>query len=302
MSSLPGSDTGDGRRLNVGNVALVIVTHNSAAVLDPLLGSIAASLTDVISQVAVVDNASVDASVELVRLRLPTATIISNPNNLGFARAVNQSVKATSADFVLLANPDVKWSDGTISHLAQFLAEHPGAAAVCPRLVFPNGGEQSSVRRFPTHSNIWLSRQSPLRFLRHLFPSRLSYTLSDPASPERVEAIAATFMLIRREAFNSVGGMDEAYFLYVEDTDICKRWHDRGFEVWIDPTLTVTHDWQGGSGNRHQLRRHHRDGIRRYFRIHHADKPIRNSLLGIFLSIANWWDHAGRNDTEEPRP
>jgi GT2 family glycosyltransferase len=109
-------------------------------------------------------------------------------------------------------------------------------------------------------------------------------------------------MLIRRDAFNAIGGMNEGYFLYVEDTDLCKRWHDTGHEVWIDPTVTVTHDWQGGSGSGRQLRIHHRDGIRRYFRTHHADKPIRNALLFACLNLANWWDRVGTREGRERLP
>lgn len=290
VSSVPGSDSSDGRRQYLGDVALVFVTYNSAAVLDPLLDSIAASTIDRISQVVVVDNASVDASIELTRLRLPTATIISNPNNLGFARAVNRGVKVTSSEFVLLANPDVKWSDGTISRLTRFLAEHPRAAAVCPRLVFPNGGEQPSVRRFPTHSNLWLSRQSPLRSLRHILPKSLAHTIPDPPIPSRVEAVAGTCMLIRRGAFDAVGGLDEEYFLYVEDIDLCKRWHDMGYEVWLEPAIAVIHDWAGGSATRRSLRKYHYDGFRRYFHIHHANKRIRNAILSVVFDFAGWWN------------
>ena len=298
MNPASGSDTSPSVRPGTDAVALVVVTHNSAAALRPLLDSIGASTLDNLAEVTVVDNASTDTTVDLLRHRLPPATVITNDTNLGFATAVNQGVAATSARLVLLANPDVQWTDGTISKLSRFLADHPSAAAVCPRLVFPDGAPQSSIRRFPTHLNIWLSRQSPLRFLRHLLPSRFSYTVKDPVSPERVEAVAAAFMLIRRDAFDAVGGLDEGFFLYVEDTDICKRWQDRGYEVWIDPTVTVTHDWQGGSGNRVLLRTYHRRGIRRYFHIHHRSKLVRNAMLDGLLNLADWWDRLRHSNSE----
>ncbi len=284
-----GSDTNRGGRPDNNAVALVVVTHNSAAALRQLLDCVESSTLDTFTEIVVVDNASTDSTVELVRRRLPSAIVITNGTNLGFATAVNQGVNATSVGLVLLANPDVQWSDGTISKLRRFLADHPNASAVCPRLLYPDGATQSSIRRFPTHLNIWLSRQSPLRSLQHLMPFRYSYTANDPISPERVEAVAAAFMLVRRDAFEAVGGMDEGYFLYVEDTDLCKRWHDRGYEVWVDPTVTVTHDWRGGSGNRHLLRAHHRRGIRRYFHVHHAEKSLRNAILDSLLTFADWW-------------
>ncbi len=281
-------------RQNSESIALVVVTHNSAGALPPLLNTVSHSEIDRIAECVIVDNASSDSTLDLVTGRLPSATIIANSENYGFATAVNQGVKATSSNLVLLANPDSQWQDGAVSHLAELLDHHKQTAAVCPRLIFPNGIRQSSIRKFPTHSNIWFSRQSPLRFLQSILPSRFAYTLPDPPGATCVEAIAATFMLMRREAFVAVGGMDDGYFLYVEDTDICKRWHDHGYEVWIEPNITVTHDWQGGSGRSHGLHKNHRDGIRRYFRTHHADKTIRNAVLNVFLTMVDWSDRVWR--------
>jgi hypothetical protein len=157
--------------------------------------------------------------------------------------------------------------------------------AICPKLVYPDGRRQVSIRRLPTHANIWFSRGSPLR---HLSPT--AYTQKYPKSPARVPAIAATFMMIRRVAYEQVGGLDEGYFLYVEDTDICKRWHDRGWEAWVDPRVVVTHDWQGGSRRNRKLARLHRASVRRYFRLHHGRKRLRNLLLLAVLGLANMLD------------
>lgn len=299
MSSVPGSHSSGGGRPVAEQLGLVVVTHNSAGVLPAFISSLANASQDSIAEIVFVDNASTDASIDLVRRKLAQATILANKQNVGFATAVNQGVRATHTDLIVVVNPDAAWLDGTLSHLARFLRDHPQAAAVCPRLVYPDGRPQSSIRRFPTHANVWLSRQSPVRFLRHLFPARSAYTVDDPVEPARVESIAATCMLIRRSAFAAVGGMDEGYFLYVEDTDLCKRWHNSGYEVWIDPTAAVTHDWQGGSGNATRLRRHHRNGIRRYFRTHHADKPIRNAILSMALSVADGLDRLSGDTVEE---
>ena len=274
-----------------GNVSLVVVTHNSATVLSPMLETLSLPEPRTFRETVFVDNGSSDGTRDLINERLPQARLIVNGLNRGFATAVNQGVRESSGQLILLANPDVRWSQEDVPVLAQFLDSHGTAAAVCPRLVYPEGGTQPSVRRFPTHANIWFSRQSPLSVLSWMVPSRHGYTLPDPSGPSCVEGIAATFMLIRREAFLAVGGMDEGYFLYVEDTDLCKRWHDAGYEVWIDPRVVVTHDWQGGSGKNPGLRRHHRDGVRRYFRTHHADKPLRNALIEGLLHLMDWWDH-----------
>lgn len=273
-------------RQTLGDVALVVVTYNSAHALSPLLEILSSPDTRVFSQIVFVDNASSDSTPELIAGRLSKAEIIVNATNRGFAAAVNQGVSATGARFVLLANPDVTFTIGDLDVLVAFLERHPKAAAVSPGMIFPDGRHQWSVRRFPTHANIWFSRQSPLRFLEGLIPDKDRYTVPDPAISTQVEAVAATFMLVRRDAFMAVGGMDEGYFLYVEDTDLCKRWHDHGFEVWLEPDVTVVHYWQGGSGRDPVLGSYHRNGIRRYFQIHHGDKPIRNLLLFGLLKLA----------------
>lgn len=280
------------QRQTLGDVALVVVTYNSAHALPPLLEILSDPDSRVFSQIVFVDNASSDSTPELIAKWIPNAKIYANTSNRGFAAAVNQGVSATGAQFVLLANPDVTFAKGALEVLVAFLERHPKAAAVNPRLIFPDGQHQWSVRRFPTHANIWFSRQSPLRFLEGLIPGKDRYTIPDPAISTQVEAVAATFMLVRRDAFMAVGGMDDGYFLYVEDTDLCKRWHDHGFEVWLEPEVTVVHDWQGGSGRDPVLGSYHRNGIRRYFQIHHGDKPIRNLLLFGLLRLAG-----RRNDT-----
>lgn len=291
----PSQATGD---RTAHNVSLVVVTHNSRTVITPLLGCLAAPRSSVFGDIVFVDNASIDGTVELIRKDLHQARVIVNQTNRGFAAAVNQGVRECSGRSILLANPDVVWNGGTAETLVRFLDTHARAAAVCPRLVFPDGRPQPSVRRFPTYANIWLSRQSPLRFLRPLLPERLAYTQSDPVTPSCIEAVSATFMVIRRAAFDAVGGMKEQYFLYVEDTDLCKRWHDGGWEVWIDPHVSVLHNWQGGSGRSPHLRRLHRAGIRRYFHDHHPDAPIRNLLLNALLSSLDVWDRVFHRDSK----
>lgn len=283
-----GGSARDQHQRHTHGVALVVVTHNSAEALKPLLATLSGPDGSVFTNIVFVDNASSDSTPSVIAENIPSATLVSNSTNRGFAAAVNQGVRTSATPYVLLANPDVTFNRVDVERLAAFLNSHPAAAAVSPRLVFPDGREQQSVRRFPTHANIWLSRQSPLRFIEPLVPESVRYTMSDPATPSCIEAVAATFLLVRRDAFDAVGGMDEGYFLYVEDTDLCKRWRDRGLEVWMDPSVKVLHAWQGGSGRDKTLRDHHRNGIRRYFQIHHRDKPVRNTVMFGLLRLAGW--------------
>lgn len=285
-------DAADARRIPA-ELSIVVVTHNSASVLPPLIDAINDVTKQTRVQAVVVDNGSGDSTVSLIRDRLPEALVIANRENLGFARAVNQGFAATSSTYVLLMNPDTRFEARQLFQLMWFLDAHENAAAVAPRLVYADGAPQFSARRFPTHVNVLFSRGSPLRLLAGLLPKSWRYTLPDPSAPTRVESIAATFVLIRRDAFMAVGGMDEGYFLYVEDTDLCYRWHQRGYEVWMEPSVAVIHDWRGGSAQARRLRRYHRDGIRRYFRAHHARKRVRNAIVNGLLTLADRWDAFG---------
>lgn len=267
-------------------MALVCVTYNSASILEPLLQSLSGLTRGTFAECIFVDNASRDNTCALIEAAPISARILKSISNRGFAAAVNLGVGATTAEFVLLANPDVACKPGDIESLTTFLAERPNLAAVCPALKFPDGRAQDSIRRFPTHANIWFSRHSPLGAIGKFLPHGLQYTCPDPPRAQRIEAAAATFMLVRRQAWQAVGGMDESYFLYVEDTDLCKRWADMGYEVWIDPTVAVTHYWQQGSAHEPNLARLHRESIKRYFALHHSDKPMRNAIVSTALHVS----------------
>jgi GT2 family glycosyltransferase len=270
-------------------VSIVVVTHNSASVLGGLLESLKRFPPHIPWDLVVVDNASTDQTRSVIAGSGIPAQLLQNNTNQGFAAAVNLGVTASTGEFSLLANPDVAWEGPIVDQLVSFLAAHLRAASVVPRLVYPDGSVQPSLRRFSTHTNIWFARGSPLAWAARPQNARHAYTVADPESPAIVEAAAATFMLVRRPAFHAVGGFDDGFFLYVEDTDLCKRWHDAGWEVWMDPAVVVQHSWQGGSGVDRKLRRYHLQGIIRYFRKHHRRARIRNLALFAALSLAEVW-------------
>jgi len=271
-------------------LSVIVVTHNSSAVLDGLISSLTKYPPRAPWELIVFDNASREDVVAVFKARLPHVSAIAGAANIGFAAGVNAAAGKAKGRWLFLANPDIRWEGGVLDRLMQFLEEHPRAAAVSPRLVFPDGRPQLSIRRFPNHANIWSSRGTPWGAWVSSLRWFGSYTLSDPQSPATVEAVSAASLMVRAGVFRSVGGMDPEFFLYVEDTDLCRRLSDHGWEVWIDPTITVTHRWGAATKRDPTLGAYHRQSVRRYFLKHHANKPVRNAILFGVLSMADWWD------------
>jgi len=268
-------------------LSLILVSYNSGHVLTGFINALQNHPPACRWELIVVDNASDDDSVSCLRSTFANATIIENDRNRGFASAVNQGVQQAKGEYYLLANPDISWDAGTLDELMAFFCDRPKAAAVTPGLRDPGGDSQPSVRRFPTHGNIWFSRGVPgLGWLARLFGWH-PYTVPDPPSASVVEAAAAACLLVRASAFGAVGGMDDGYFLYVEDTDLCRRLADAGWETWINPGIQVIHQWGRRGPHYLRLKAYHRDGIRRYFRKFHSSKRIRNGILFIALWLAD---------------
>lgn len=186
----------------------------------------------------VVDNASIDGSTEMVAGRFPSVRLIANRENVGFARANNQALSQATGDAILLLNPDAVLHPGALAALLDFLASHPQAAAVGPRLLNADGSLQPSCHPMLTpEREFWR-----LIFLDRLLP-RATYPIHrwDAVTPRRVEAIKGACLLLRRQALHQVGWLDDAYFMYTEEVDLCYRLSQAGWELWYEPAAVVTH-------------------------------------------------------------
>jgi N-acetylglucosaminyl-diphospho-decaprenol L-rhamnosyltransferase len=213
--------------------AAVIVTHNSAQVIDACLEALANMAPS--WMVVVVDNASADDTV--ARVRAKGVRLIANPENRGFAAAVNQGIRATDAEFVLLLNPDV-----TLRTPLDLLNNYAIAGG---KLVSGDGLLQTgfTIRRFPTP----LALSFELLGLNRLFPwnpVNRSYRYLDRSldEPGPVEQPAGAFLMIRREVWAKLGGLDEEFHpVWFEDVDFCRRAADAGVEIDYVPQVWAVH-------------------------------------------------------------
>lgn len=221
----------------VNNVSIVIVSHNNRVLLEQTLRSLANLKVSV--EIVVVDNASSDGTRQMLNQRFSGITTLFNDDNVGFAAANNQGIKAVHGDYILLLNPDTEILEDKIAELIRFMEAHPKAAVVGCRLLFPDGTFQSSAGKFPTVREAFFDAI----FLRSLFTAESS----SAKEQQQVDWVMGAFFLVRQEAFTTLGLLDEQFFTYSEEMDFCYRARQQGLEVWYVPAMEVIHHWQGVS-------------------------------------------------------
>ena len=189
-------------------------------------------------EVIVVDNASADGSRAMVGDRFPWIRLIDNAENVGFARACNQAIRISDGRYILMLNSDTEIASGAIQALVRFVEEHPRVGAAGARIINPDGSLQRSCFRAPS-----LSRE--LWRLLHLdvFYSYAEYSVQhwDQAQPKPVDSVLGACFLVRRAALDQVGLLDEQFFIYSEEVDLCTRLRSAGWSVYWVPQATVMH-------------------------------------------------------------
>ena len=282
-------------------VSIIIVTHNSKAVLEDCLRSLPGAATGLECEVIVVDNASLSDPTALVHACDPTAAVLRNTRNLGFAAACNQGARAAQSRHVVFLNPDLRLDPGAVERLYAALSRDVRAGVVSGRLRHPDGSFQPSCREFPTVSNMIFSRGS---LLGRLLGGRARYTLPDYTEPTEVPAVAATMMMIRRDLFLRMGGFDERFFMYLEDTDLCLRLHRRGYHNYYLPGAGAVHLWACGSTTG-RVRRvyYHHEAVWKYF-LKHVPNGFSLVILPLLLlmNMGLVLSFGGHRKTAVPAP
>lgn len=260
--------------MSAPELSIAIVNWNTREMLDDCLRSIREAPDEITREVIVVDNASADGSAEMVAADHPEVTLIANERNVGYAAANNQAIRASSGELVLLLNADIVVHPGALDALAQVLRERPEAAAAAPRLILPDGSVQASCRTFPTPRVVMYEALG----LARLFPGSRSLgayrmTWWDYDEERTVEQPMASALMLRRAALEDVGLMDEAFAIFFNDVDLCKRLYDAGWTIRFTPRAEMDHV---GGASTSQVRRHmlvesHRSFVR-FYEKHYRDE------------------------------
>ena len=276
-------------------LTIIIINWNGGKVLGDCLASIYASEPwgDAF-EVFLIDNASTDKSQMRASQAYPSLKLIQNSKNLGFARAINQVLPKAQGDFILLLNPDVKLHPEAISIMANFMKDHQDAAVVGPKLLNPDGTTQGSARKAPSLLTGLFGRNA---ILTKLFPKNPLSRQEMPGLdykgeyPLKVDWVSGACLMVRREAYEQVGFMDDHFFLFWEDADWCLRFAQGGWKVYFYPLAEATH-YVGISRSQRPLKSvvDFHTSAYRFYRKHELSTPTHPMIIllvgGLMLSFS----------------
>jgi len=204
--------------MNEVYISVVILSYNTRELLEKCLNSILENEKESNIEIIVVDNASADGSVDMVRKRFPQVVLIANEKNLGFASAVNQGLRISRGRFIVVLNSDTVLLNNAFTKMAEFMKENPGAGAVRPKVLNPDGSLQRQG------SGIWRIFKAPDRVYE-------------------LDWVSGCCMMLRREIIENVGFFDEFFFFYNEDLDYSKRIKKAGWKLYYFPPANIIHYW-----------------------------------------------------------
>jgi GT2 family glycosyltransferase len=268
------------------DVSIIIVTRNTREQTAQAVESVFQSKDSLRKEVVVVDNGSTDGTPELMRAKFPDARYLRQERNLGFAAANNLGARGTKAEFLLLLNSDARLQPGALAEAVAWMRAHPECGIVGAQLLNPDDSRQNSIANFPTLATELLNKS----LLRRLFPNRFPGKERRLTAPAEVESVIGAFMLVRNELWKALGGFDERYFFFFEETDFCLCARRQGWKIYHLPQVQVWHE-QGKSAK--QLASGARIEYWRsryiYFRKHHsrAAQVVLAAGLGLRLFV-NW--------------
>jgi len=274
-------------------ISIVIVNYNVKDFLLQALVSIERALENIAAEVIVVDNASIDKSVEAVLAEFPNVVLIANNVNHGFAKSCNQGIKVSRGKVIVLLNPDTIVQEDTFTSTLEFLSKSTDVGMLGCKILNPDGSLQLSCRRsFPTPWVAFTKLSGLSRFFSktRLF-GRYNLTYLDSDETCQVEAISGSFMAVRRETITNVGLLDEAFFMYGEDLDWCYRVGKAGWKVVYYPKTQIIH-FKGESSKKAKF-----DSLRTFYhamdlfaRKHFKDQ---RQLVPYWLLWIAIWSRAG---------
>ncbi len=231
-------------------LSIVIVNYKTKGLLKQCLRGISECSLPFEYEIIVVDNDSQDGSVELVQQHFPHVRLVVSPSNVGFGAGMNKGFAIATGRYVMTLNSDVAVFPEALVALHRFMDEHPRAGIAVPKLINPDGTTQLSVYRFPNFfMALW--RRTPFGNLPGPRKAINRFLMKEwnHADQRPVGWALGAALFMRRSALDEVGGFDEHFFLFVEDTDVCRRFWLKEWSVEYVPTAEMVHYHQRPSAS-----------------------------------------------------
>jgi GT2 family glycosyltransferase len=265
------------------DLSAVIVSYNSAHLLRTCLSALHQATGPFSLETIVVDNGSNDGSLEMLRGELKPTRLVEAGKNLGFSRANNLGVKYARGRYYLLLNTDCFLRPGALERLVTRLEAEPGVGVVGPRLLNADGSLQPSCHNFPGPLVFFLEQSSLWKLIRHvpLLRDKL-FIASRHDRRAQVDWLVGACMLVRAEAIAQVGGFDERFFFYWEETDLCMRLRNHGWKTLFEPSAQAVH-LGGGSSINPDLRVRFFRSLYRFYRKHYP--PYRLAVAQALVRL-----------------
>jgi GT2 family glycosyltransferase len=230
-------------------ISIVVVTWNAKKFVDECFGSIGEELRGISGEVIDVDNASTDGTADMIAEGYPEVKLIRSPQNLGFPKGNVVAIEATQqGKYVCLVNPDVRVLPGCFRKMLEYMERNPKIGVLGPKMLNPDGSVQQSCFRAPSVWTSWCRALALDRTALRRLPLFGGLLMADFAHDKtrEVDALNGCFLLIRREAMDQVGLIDDRYFMYGDDLDWCLRFRKQGWPVVFYPEASAVH-YGGGT-------------------------------------------------------
>jgi GT2 family glycosyltransferase len=218
-------------------LSFILVNWNTKGHILAALHSIAGTVGDYRHEIFVVDNGSIDGSPAAIKKAFPEVRLIRNEENLGFAHAVNQALARATGSYCVLVNSDARLMKDAIKSLATFMEENPDVGIAGGQLMNEDGSRQNSIAPFPSLATELFNK----RLLRILFPHRYPGKEREYPAPLDVDSLVGACIIVRRQAIDEVGMLDEGYFFFMEETDWCLRMKKQGWRISFVPQARILH-------------------------------------------------------------
>jgi GT2 family glycosyltransferase len=236
------------------DISFVIVNWNTKDLILQCIDSLISKKGNYTQEIIVVDNASCDGSSNAIKEKHPEVQLIQNSQNLGFAKANNIGIKKSEGAYICLLNSDIQVLDNTISFMINYMNNNKDVGLSGPKILWPDMTLQHSCMNYPSIRTHICETFLLNRLFSHsaLFSGEYMFFFNHDKSI-KVDWLIGCFMLIRREVLENVGLLDELFFIYSEETDLCKRMHEAGWEIVFLPEVSAIHH-NASSSNKNPVR------------------------------------------------